>query len=138
MKASLEFHKGFEQMLQRYQELGGQAEEAVKECIEAGQKMLYGEYYDGLARHDDTGAALDSLEIDPVVQDGNFFYGKVGSSAKKNRSGFYHALWQEQGARTRKGVVTFAADPWKRPADDQIRVKYTKICREIMKRRMSR
>lgn len=139
MKTYLEFHKGFETMLKQYKDMGENVEDAVKECIKAGQESLYADYKDGLERHRDSGDAVDSLVIDPIEQDGNTFRGAVGVSHEKNKAGFMHARYQEFGAKMhKKGIITFAADPWKAPADDQIRTKYTKICRDIMKRRLAK
>lgn len=136
MRAELSFDKLFGDMLRDYEKMAGQAGAVAREALEEQQKQLYQAYYDGLARHDDNGDALDSLEIDPIVQDGNIFYGKVGSSYEKNKPGFLHARFQEFGATRKNGVVTFRRDPWRAPADAKIKSMAKRIAIEVMRRRM--
>lgn len=136
MKLRLDFEKAFGNMIRDNEKLADKAAEIAKEAIEEQSKSLFGEYYDGLARHDNRGKALDSLEMDPVTQDGNVIYSKVGTSYKRNPKGYLHARFQEFGAVRKDGVVTFVADPWKVPADVKIASKFRKIALEIIRRRM--
>lgn len=136
MRIEWNMTEGLEQLLRMVEEKSGQAVEAMVEAIEEGQRQLYDEYKDGLERHNKNDLTIDSLEIKPVIRDGNIISGEVGSFMEKNKAGFWHARYQEYGAKTKKGVVTFVADPWKRPADDAIRKKFSKIAKDILKRRL--
>lgn len=133
-KIDWQFTKALEDLADQYQKMGGNVKDVVIEGVEETQEALFDDYVEGLKRHENTGAAVDSLEITPVKVDGNAIIGEVGSSTDKNKAGFFHAVYQEYGARTSKGVVTFVADPWKRPADTAIKRKFNKIVKEKLKR----
>lgn len=132
-------NEGLELLIGQIKDFDGQIKEVAIECIQAAQKELKQDFINRLEPHRDEGDAIDSIDIKPLVIDGNIISGEVGSYLEKNQTGFFHAKYQEYGAKSHRGDkwwVTFVARPWKRSAESKMRFKFIKISRDIMKRRL--
>jgi hypothetical protein len=130
----------FNAVIAEYDAKKSELDDVAHECIEAAQSIQYNAMLEGLSRHRRTGAAMDSLQKNPIQREVNRTFSETGITLEGSRAasmeGFWAAWFQEYGAaRKGSGKVLFKKDPWFRPAIDDSKSLIEKFWRAIFDKR---
>ncbi len=120
----------FNAIVNDYQAIADELDDAAYECIETAQSIQYDAMIEGLSRHRKTGGAMRALRKKPIRREANRTYTDLGIDLQGGNDGeFWGALAQEYG------TPHFKKDPWMRPAIDNSKAKIEAAWRSIFARR---
>lgn len=117
--------KGFGEMLEEINKLGGDIDAATDRALEAGGEVLLG----GMQRRvrKDTHNLEQNLVVEGPFRDGNFHWVEVGLSSRADGETARYGTVQEFGSSS------MAAQPYVRPAVDEDRRGVNAAIRESLK-----
>lgn len=117
--------KGFEEYLEKIQQVGGNLEECVSKSIEESAKPIYEDIKSWAEKHKRTGQVLEGVSMSGVQKEGNNFFVEVGIDTNKSPDA-WHAVFTEYGTPTQP------ADPGIRTAFDSNKKKVKNIQKRIL------
>lgn len=121
---------GMDKLLEKIESAGNNIDDACKEAVNEAIKIPVKSMKEGAERHKKSGDVVNSIEVFPAKQVGNYIYATAGIDIKKHPEAA-HAVFQEYG----DGHSTEFPDPFVRPAIDNNRSAIKKVERDVLKAR---